>query len=92
MLDLGLLGLLGLHTLGLVFLILGSFAFSTGLGISILGLASSGLVRLLRSALTLLYNGRNRRRNVTALLTLSPKTSDSMTESGDSDSYIGLVS
>lgn len=72
--------------------LLGSSAFSTGLGISVLGFASSGLVRLLRSALALLCNGRDRRRNLMALLSLSPKTSDSVTESGDGDSYIGLVS
>jgi hypothetical protein len=88
------LALLTLCNLSLGSLILGSSAFSIRLSISVLALASSGLGRFLWStALTLLYNGRNRGSDVAVLLALSPKTSDPVTDSGDGDSYkIGLAS
>ena len=80
------LGLLGLRSSSLGFLVLGSSAFSAIIG-------SSGLVRLLRSTtLTLLQNGRNRATSITVLLTLSPKASDPVTDSRDGNSYkIGLA-
>lgn len=83
------LGLLGLRSSSLGFLVLGSSAFSAFSAI----IGSSGLVRLLRSTtLTLLQNGGNRATSITVLLTLSPKASDPVTDSRDGNSYkIGLA-
>lgn len=87
------LGLLYLRILSLVFLVLGSSAFSTRLGISVLYLGSSGLGSLLWGTTPTLLFGRNRGSNVTILFTLNPKTSDPVTDGRDGDSYkIGLAS